>query len=158
RVVPSIDASVDALTTQFYVGSTANLDVWRLVRSTISLRVARIFRRCCDAIAHSLPRAPTLSQLNSARRKEHLMKRELGRVIGTAGGVGAESAIGRRVGGVISAQDDDRQDSNDDEAYTIGLFGDMPYNALGKQQYPALLADINRSGVAFSVFDGDLKA
>jgi hypothetical protein len=34
----------------------------------------------------------------------------------------------------------------------------MPYNALGKTQYPALLADINRSHVAFSVFDGDLKA
>jgi hypothetical protein len=44
------------------------------------------------------------------------------------------------------------------ERYTIGLFGDMPYNALGKSQYPNLLADINRSDVAFSVFDGDLKA
>jgi hypothetical protein len=33
----------------------------------------------------------------------------------------------------------------------------MPYNALGRSQYPALLADINRSDVAFSVFDGDLK-
>jgi hypothetical protein len=45
-----------------------------------------------------------------------------------------------------------------DAPYTIGLFGDMPYNALGKQQYPALLADINHSKVAFSIFDGDLKA
>jgi hypothetical protein len=44
------------------------------------------------------------------------------------------------------------------ETYSIGLFGDMPYNALGKQQYPALLADINASKVAFSAFDGDLKA
>ena len=34
----------------------------------------------------------------------------------------------------------------------------MPYSALGRQQYPALLADINRSHVAFSIFDGDLKA
>jgi hypothetical protein len=42
--------------------------------------------------------------------------------------------------------------------YTVGLFGDMPYNALGRAQYPALLADINASDVAFSVFDGDLKA
>jgi hypothetical protein len=42
--------------------------------------------------------------------------------------------------------------------YTVGLFGDMPYGALGKQQYPALLADINDHHVAFSVFDGDLKA
>lgn len=44
------------------------------------------------------------------------------------------------------------------ESFTIALFGDMPYNALGKQQYPNLLADINHSDVAFSVFDGDLKA
>ena len=43
-------------------------------------------------------------------------------------------------------------------AYTIALFGDMPYNQLGRDQYPNLLADINRSHVAFSVFDGDLKA
>jgi len=42
--------------------------------------------------------------------------------------------------------------------YTIGLFGDMPYNDLGRSQYPALLADINAHHVAFSVFDGDLKA
>jgi hypothetical protein len=44
------------------------------------------------------------------------------------------------------------------ETYTIGLFGDMPYNALGKSQYPALLADVNNANVAFSVFDGDLKS
>src|SRR5262249_60895996 len=42
-------------------------------------------------------------------------------------------------------------------AYTIGLFGDMPYNALGRSQYPALLDDINANHVAFSVFDGDLN-
>jgi hypothetical protein len=44
------------------------------------------------------------------------------------------------------------------ETYTIGLFGDMPYNALGKSQYPSLLADVNQSNAAFSIFDGDLKA
>lgn len=44
------------------------------------------------------------------------------------------------------------------EKYTVALFGDMPYNALGKQQYPNLLADINDTHVAFSVFDGDLKS
>ena len=44
------------------------------------------------------------------------------------------------------------------ESYTIGLFGDMPYNALGRSQYPNLLADINQHNVAFSIFDGDLKA
>jgi hypothetical protein len=44
------------------------------------------------------------------------------------------------------------------ETYTIGLFGDMPYGALGRSQYPSLLADINQSHVAFSIFDGDLQA
>jgi hypothetical protein len=44
------------------------------------------------------------------------------------------------------------------ESYTIGLFGDMPYNALGRAQFPNLIANINASHVAFSVFDGDLKA
>src|SRR5206468_7013803 len=54
-----------------------------------------------------------------------------------------------------------RQADNDrrgPETYTIGLFGDMPYNALGRSQFPALLVDINANHVAFSVFDGDLKA
>ena len=44
------------------------------------------------------------------------------------------------------------------ESYTIGLFGDTPYGALGRSQYPNLLADINQSHVAFSIFDGDLQA
>jgi hypothetical protein len=56
------------------------------------------------------------------------------------------------------AWDEPRGTDRGSEAYTIGLFGDMPYNALGRSQYPALLADINAKHVAFSVFDGDLKA
>jgi hypothetical protein len=61
--------------------------------------------------------------------------------------------------GLATGPDQDRIDDDRDSAgYTIGLFGDMPYNALGRQQYPALLADINAKHVAFSVFDGDLKA
>ena len=44
------------------------------------------------------------------------------------------------------------------ETYTVGLFGDMPYNAQGKADYPYLLQDIDKSNVAFSIFDGDLKA
>jgi hypothetical protein len=57
-----------------------------------------------------------------------------------------------------SAKDRDDDKGHDSEAYTIGLFGDMPYGALGRSQYPALLADINAAHVAFSVYDGDLKA
>ena len=44
------------------------------------------------------------------------------------------------------------------EKYTIALFGDMPYGDLGKVQYPNLIADVNAAHIAFSVFDGDLKA
>jgi len=58
----------------------------------------------------------------------------------------------------LSANGDDRRGDSDDDGYTIALFGDVPYNSLGKSQYPALLADINRARVAFSVHDGDLKA
>jgi hypothetical protein len=60
------------------------------------------------------------------------------------------------------ANDDDGHGKHDEgadhERYTIALWGDMPYNALGKAQYPALLADVNAHHVAFSAFDGDLKA
>ena len=42
--------------------------------------------------------------------------------------------------------------------YTVGLFGDMPYGDEGRAEYPNLLADINAHNVAFSIFDGDLKA
>jgi hypothetical protein len=43
-------------------------------------------------------------------------------------------------------------------SYTIGLFGDVPYGAAAKVEYPRLLADMNKANVAFSIFDGDLKA
>ena len=59
---------------------------------------------------------------------------------------------------VATTHDRDDDDRRGPDHYTIGLFGDMPYNALGRAQYPALLADINASNVAFSIFDGDLKA
>jgi hypothetical protein len=42
--------------------------------------------------------------------------------------------------------------------YTVGLFGDMPYGADGRSEYPRLIEDVNDARVSFSVFDGDLKA
>ena len=60
--------------------------------------------------------------------------------------------------GAAKEREDENENSHESQAYTVALFGDMPYNALGKSQYPALLADINRAHVAFSVHDGDLKA
>ena len=43
------------------------------------------------------------------------------------------------------------------QTYEIGLFGDLPYGAYGRAQYPALITDMNAHKLAFSVFDGDLK-
>src|SRR5262245_59888028 len=59
--------------------------------------------------------------------------------------------------GSAKGQDDDNNGQGGN-SYTIGFFGDMPYGTLGRSQYPALLADINAHHVSFSVFDGDLKA
>jgi len=87
------------------------------------------------------------------------MKLEAFGRVGVLAAMGAVAAVIIGTGYRVSANDgDERRDDRDGDSYAIGLFGDMPYNALGKSQYPALLADINRSDVAFSVFDGDLKA
>jgi hypothetical protein len=42
-------------------------------------------------------------------------------------------------------------------AYAVGLFGDMPYGDYGRAKYPNLIDDMNRTNLAFSVFDGDIK-
>jgi len=68
------------------------------------------------------------------------------------------------VSGAGTAQAEEHRDEHGQEhehgpsKYTIALWGDMPYNALGKQQYPNLLLDVNDADVAFSIFDGDLKS
>jgi hypothetical protein len=41
--------------------------------------------------------------------------------------------------------------------YEVGLFGDMPYGDYGRAKYPNLIDDMNRTNLAFSVFDGDIK-
>src|SRR5262249_48857911 len=43
--------------------------------------------------------------------------------------------------------------------FTFGLWGDMPYAKAGDTpKMPALIADMNGSDIAFSLYDGDLKA
>jgi hypothetical protein len=74
-------------------------------------------------------------------------------LMATAAMIFVAACVGFAKGGDDRAEPDDAADK-----YMVGLFGDMPYNALGKAQYPALLADINAKHVAFSVFDGDLKS
>ena len=44
------------------------------------------------------------------------------------------------------------------QAYSFGLWGDMPYKKAGDdQKLPAVLKSINQSNIAFSVYDGDIK-
>jgi hypothetical protein len=73
---------------------------------------------------------------------------------------GAAAAIGAAVGpGSASAGGGKAtQKATGTTPYTIGLFGDMPYGAAAKLLYPNLLADMNAHDLAFSAFDGDLKA
>jgi hypothetical protein len=44
------------------------------------------------------------------------------------------------------------------QTFTVGLIGDLPYTPREEQQFPNLIADLNRSDVAFVVHDGDLKS
>ena len=49
--------------------------------------------------------------------------------------------------------------AENDEAYAIGLWGDLPYSAQQESVgLPNLLADMNANDLRFSVHDGDLKA
>jgi hypothetical protein len=49
------------------------------------------------------------------------------------------------------------QQGHHDNAYEVGLFGDMPYGDYGRAHYPAVITDMNANNLAFSVFDGDAK-
>jgi hypothetical protein len=47
---------------------------------------------------------------------------------------------------------------HDAAAYSFGLWGDMPYRKAGDDsRLPAVLASINASDIAFSIYDGDIK-
>jgi len=81
-------------------------------------------------------------------------RRLIAALVGTAAVVAAVFAGIAHGGGPATGNDV----GHGPDRFTVGLFGDMPYGALGRSQYPALLTDINRSKVAFSIYDGDLQA
>lgn len=87
------------------------------------------------------------------------MSRSLRKFRSVALALGAALA-GVCAGGIepVLARADEHHHGGPEDRYTIALWGDMPYNALGKQQYPNLLLDVNDAHVAFSFFDGDLKS
>jgi hypothetical protein len=48
--------------------------------------------------------------------------------------------------------------ASDASAFSFGLWGDMPYKKAGDDpKLPAVLASINTSNIAFSIYDGDIK-
>ena len=54
---------------------------------------------------------------------------------------------------------DNSDDEDENEAYSIGLWGDAPYSDLqALTGVPNLIADMNNQHLAFSVHNGDLKA
>ena len=65
---------------------------------------------------------------------------------------------------LTSAGDDDNQGGqNDENTFSVALWGDMPYIKNGtpwttELQVTTLISDINKQKVAFSVFDGDIKS
>ncbi|MGE3513358.1 MAG: hypothetical protein AB7N65_31245 [Vicinamibacterales bacterium] len=73
-------------------------------------------------------------------------------LLATAAVLGVASLSGVQA----DAHDDERDEGR--AAYTIALWGDLPYSASQAQVgVPNLIADINAQRVAFSVHDGDLK-
>lgn len=65
-------------------------------------------------------------------------------------------------GSLVSAGQRGTDDDRDDQGhrkFTFALWGDTPYADLEKTTaIPALIRDINDSGVDFTVFDGDIKS
>src|SRR3569623_3019103 len=62
--------------------------------------------------------------------------------------------------GALAIADEDRDEQpaeKSNNAYAIGLWGDLPYSDVQAAAIPALLADMNSQKLAFTVNDGDLK-
>jgi hypothetical protein len=62
-------------------------------------------------------------------------------------------------GAGLAFADDDGGRDDDRRTYAVGLWGDVPYSDAQQQAgVPNLVADMNRSRLAFSVHDGDIKS
>lgn len=71
-------------------------------------------------------------------------------------------ALATSMAGIANAHDDD-DDDHDGGKYSIGLWGDLPYDTAGSNVQtaigvPNLIADMNAQKLKFTVHDGDLKA
>ena len=80
-------------------------------------------------------------------------------------GVALATLIAVAIGGGIAAQsrfdnsgENRDHDTDEREAYAIGLWGDLPYSAIQTTVgVPNLIVDMNRQRLAFTVHNGDLK-
>ena len=62
-------------------------------------------------------------------------------------------------GSVFAKDDDDEERGRSNRAYSIGLWGDLPYSDLQAQTgVPNLIADMNKQDLKFTIHNGDLKA
>ena len=77
------------------------------------------------------------------------------RLIAVAGTAALCAAVGTPLSAIAAAPSGASPTAA--RTYQVGLFGDMPYGDYGRAQYPAVLRDINRANLAFSLFDGDIK-
>lgn len=69
----------------------------------------------------------------------------------------AALAIGATAAGIAVAGKGNGNDKTFE--YTVGLWGDLPYNDVQAETgVPNLIADMNNSDISFSIHDGDLKA
>jgi hypothetical protein len=61
------------------------------------------------------------------------------------------------VGVAVVMAGDDAPDRAAGPPFSVGLWGDAPYTAEQVPRALAMIADMNAAGLAFSVFDGDIK-
>ncbi len=67
------------------------------------------------------------------------------------------AAVGLGQAGITLAQTAINVGATPDR-FEIALIGDAPYSALEEQQYPNVIADINRSKASFVIHDGDIQS
>jgi hypothetical protein len=70
----------------------------------------------------------------------------------------AVTTLAAPAAGLAASSSQHSEDHGSGSSYSVGLFGDVPYGAAGRAEYPRLLADLNKADIEFSVFDGDLKS
>jgi hypothetical protein len=91
----------------------------------------------------------------STRARRALAGTTLALLIGTATVLGV-SARGTESRVALPIVQDAQTDPS--APFTFGLWGDMPYAKAGDApKLPALAKDMNAAGLAFSIFDGDIK-